>query len=491
LIGLMLVCSLGVSSLAFLPFRADAHSAETRSTGPPHVVLLVLDTQRADYLGVYGGGDLTPSIDAFSEEGTVYKNAFSAAPWTVPSHASLFTGLYPISHGCSFRHHRWLDDEFTTVAEFLKGHGYQTAGFCSNNYLAIANLDQGFDEFEEIGARFRTLKIRRLCQLAGFPGKWADHGANDALEQVESYLQNRFQPDRPAFLFINLLEPHWRYLPALADRINQLPADLGLIEATKIAARAYGPLLLAGQKLGGPVDDVLAAYYAAAVRYQDRQVGRLVELVDRYLPSAETLWVITADHGENLGEAGRYDHVFAVNDHLIKVPLILRHTGRVAAGKKVEGLVQVLDIPATIAEAVEQEWPSKQAGNSLLGTTAARRFVIAEGDPYLGHLERMSKFTGYQLDVARFATHLRCVRDENHKLVWAASGNHALFDVRGDPDEVENLLPSRPEIAEELQAALGDWFQEQPRYHLKVGPDTGATLSEEDRARLEALGYWK
>src|SRR5262249_49243072 len=130
--------------------------------------------------------------------------------------ASLFTGLEPPSHGCSCEHHKWLDRSLKTIAETLKQEAnYQTAAFVANDWLLATNLVEGrFERVHSVGGRYRLLALKPICELLGWPGRFADKGATDAIESIRDFLAYGRAPDKPLFLFVNLLEDHWRYLPA-------------------------------------------------------------------------------------------------------------------------------------------------------------------------------------------------------------------------------------------------------------------------------------
>jgi arylsulfatase A-like enzyme len=291
-------------------------------------------------------------------------------------------------------------------------------------------------------------------------------------------------------VFVNLMEPHWRYLPPCSDRGAFLPDGVGYLEATRISASIYGPLLMAAGRSGGPVDVVLRAMYAAAVRYQDRQLERLVAVVDARL-GPDTILVVTSDHGENLGEGGRYDHVFAVNDALIHVPLLVRYPRAFPAGMRLPGLCQLSDVPATIAGLV---------GGARLGEDASARSlvpgrfeplasIVVEGDPYYGHLERMASAAGFERDVAAFAQPLVAVRTLDRKLVLQGRAPPRLFDVRADPLETRDLLGAQPAAAGDLLRALETWRSSLAPYRPPEGAAAGSPLSPEARERLRRMGY--
>ena len=468
-------------------FAAGPHGSErvARGDGPPDMVLIVLDTQRADHLGAYGDRrGLSPAFDAFAREATLFTDCFTSAPWTVPSHASLFTGLQPSTHGCSFEHHRWLDEKFTTLAEALAGRDYQTAAFAANPWLFRTNLTQGFATQVAVGARFAGLAIRPLLELLGWPARYADHGAADAVEQVDAWLARR-NGERPLFLFVNLLEPHWRYLPPIVPRLEQTSPDPGALVASELSTRFYGPLAMAGRMPAGPVEPSIRALYAAAVEYQDEKLGELLAVLRERLDLEHTIVAITADHGENLGEGGRWDHVFALNDALVHVPLAIRYPPAFPAGTRIDGLCQLVDVPVTLfsftARGGDAKLGDDLAGRSLVPTRfEPREIALLFGDPFLGHLERMSAATGFNRDVARFAGVLRGARSAHHKLVRSNLGSEQLIDLAADPDEVKDASASEPGVRDALRAQLDAGLQALPG---SLGPAAAPALGSSRRAR--------
>jgi len=471
-----------------LPARANGAPGDVEA---PNVVVIVLDTLRADHIGALGNaGGLTPVLDAFAQTATTFERCFAPASWTVPSHASLFTGLFPASHGASFAHQRQLADRFPTLAEGLHQAGYRTAAFVSNPHLARANLDQGFELYREVTEPFATLLIRKPLAALGGPARWIDEGAAQSALDVERFLARRAQEEAPAplLLFINLLEAHWRHLPPASER-RQAVTTAGYLPATIASARFYGPLAMARGELAPSDLTAVRALYAAEVRYQDALLGRLLAAIDRSLDPQRTLLIVTADHGENLGEGGRFDHVFALNDHLIRVPLFVRQPDHFPPGTRRSDLCQLLDVPATVREVVgpRGEAIPVGAGHSLTGPVP-RGYVYAEGDPYLDHLDRMRQASADPERLARLAQPLRAVRDERFKLVWRASAPAALYDLTADPDELRDVAAAHPERARELALALERWRAAQPAYVPEPAPPR-EPLDRASRARLEALGY--
>ncbi len=474
--------------------RAAASTPNAEEPRPPDVVLIVLDTQRADHLGPWATpgsvvAGLTPAFDELARESTVFLRAHSTASWTVPSHASLFTGLHPVSHGASWREHRWLDDEFVTLAEALRTRGYRTAALVSNHWLEAANLLQGFESVHALGARFRSLAIRPLLELLGAPARWMDHGASDAPDALARVIESGRTDTRPLFLFVNLLEPHWRHLPPFADRRATLPAGVGWWRSTRLSTQYYGPLLMAGKRVEGPLDSALRGLYAGAVRHQDRVLGDLLAAIDGALDPVHTLLVVTADHGENLGEGGRYDHVFALNDALVHVPLLLRFPGRLARGP-VDDLVSLVDVPATLAAAIGDVALASDDGRSLLGGgSSGRTLVFAESDPWYGHLETMANQRGLQRDVGAFTRTLRMAFDGRYRCVSTEDGVSTLFDLDADPEETHDLSDVEPGRARALESALREFFDARPPYRTPDAAVRSHALDPAELERLRGLGY--
>lgn len=479
------------------PARATAAGAKAR----PNVALIVLDTLRADHLGAYGDARaLSPAFDRLAAGGTLFERCYAPAPWTVPSHASLFTGLYPTAHGATFEQHRWLDDGFTTLAEALAAAGYRTAGFAANGHVALANLAQGFETYREIAAPYERLALRRILERVGAPARFTDQGAEQGVVEIDRFLRARDArgDEAPLFLFVNLLEPHWRYLPPARARAAHLPDGVGYLEATLFSSGFYGPLWMARTRAPAPRElSALRGLYAAEVAYQDVRLGHIVASIDRHL-GPDTLLVVTADHGENLGEAGRFDHVFAINDHLVHVPMLLRGAG-VAAGARDDGPCQLVDVPATVADAVGGlALEPGQSGQSLLpGRTRPRRLAFVEGDPYYGHLERMSVHAGLEADVARFTARLRAAHDGRFKYLVSSRAAPVLYDTQVDPDETRDVGDAHPDVRDALARALDAWLAAQPAYsieaHLRAAERDGEArgASDEDATfeRLRELGY--
>lgn len=487
---------------------ADRSTDPSGAPRPPNVVLIVLDTTRRDRLGCYGhAGGLTPALDALAAEGVVYEDAFSTAPWTMPSHASMFTGLYPVTHGCTYEHHIWLDDQFETLAEMLKARGYRSAALVSNNHLSRANMFQGFDELVYLKGRYESLALAEFSRRLGLPDHWVDKGGYEARDELAQCLSTG-KHDRPLFLFVNLFEPHTAYYPPLAWRAAHLPRPVGYWEATRFVSQFDTTAAHSAGRSDAYARSVIGAMYDALIAYQDTRLSELLEVLSQCSDLDNTLLIVTADHGENLGEAGRWDHVFGINDALIRIPLVIRYPRLFPPGHRVSGICQIVDFVPTVldvlGEPLVQSQETKQS--SVLWESATQRFALpgrtlvperfvarevayADVAPFLMDLRTVELTRGSKAGVGHFNAHLRVMHTGSLKYVWASDGQHALYDVLADPDETRNLIDARPDAARELHEKLLAWWQAQPAYVRPVEDTPPQPFDRETIDRLRSLGY--
>jgi arylsulfatase A-like enzyme len=273
------------------------------------VVLVVLDTARLDHLTPYGyTRETTPRLMQLAQEGLLFERARSAAPWTLPSHASIFTGKLPSQHGCHWEH-RWLADSQETIAEVMAKSGFETIGVTTNvNASSLYHLEQGFDRF------FETWRLRDSHRGLD------DSAIANAL--IRDFLDLR-QPERPFFLFVNYADAHLPYTPpppydsmfgAASPRARALAARPDLLHAV-----LSGEVKLTADDLSG-----LAALYDGELRKVDGFLGELLDELDRRGLADDTVVIVTSDHGELLGEDGLVDHQLSLREELLHVPLLVR-----------------------------------------------------------------------------------------------------------------------------------------------------------------------
>ncbi len=312
----------------------------------PNVLWIVMDTVRADHLSCYGYKHVTsPSVDKIAAEGLLFEKALSTAPWTLPAHASMFTGMYPRTHQTTWSH-EYLSNSFTTIAELLRSHGYMTAGFSNNPWVSKStNLNQGFDTFFEgfasAGDRKqwkRLLPMRLIINALGIHNDASDQlqgwcSARQTNEQINLWLKKTWDPANPFFIFINYMEAHLPYTAPEQYVRPFLPANISYVNAAKVNqdfARYYAGLV----KMDRTDFDMLSALYDGEISYLDHYMKDLFDQLRALGILDRTIVIISSDHGENLGENKKMGHVFSVDDRLLHVPLIIRYPQKVPAGKR-------------------------------------------------------------------------------------------------------------------------------------------------------------
>ena len=314
------------------------------------VLLLVLDSVRHDRVSLFGHSrETTPSLDAFAEGATVFENAYAPASWTLPSHSSMFTGLFPSEHGVTngfADETAQLPEEVTPLAERLSKRGYRTAGFSNNPWVgSVSGLDRGFDEYVEwdlrigrdSGSGIHRPRDRLYSNVHTGLGYAARQPAflikrrfftSNLVDRAVRWLEWTAEDDRPTFTFLNLMEAHSPYFPP-RSAFRELDLDSpGPIEPrllnTKLLAYVLGKADLSPERRQRVLE-----YYDASLRYQDRKLDRLLDTLRRTGRFDDTLVIVCSDHGKTLGE---YDRNGApphyVRDINTDVPLVVKTPGQ-------------------------------------------------------------------------------------------------------------------------------------------------------------------
>lgn len=426
-------------------------------SGPPNVVLIVMDTVRADHVGCYGYERATsPQVDAFAESATRYTRALSSASWTVPSHASMFTGVPPLAHGA----HTFpaahegpkvnsLGEHWLTLAEALSDKGYRTGAFVANaGFLSPKwRLDQGFE----------TYHVERVYAEELNPRVF------DWLDEIES----------PFFLFVNYIDAHRPYNVKPRPGFIDAEVPSGVEDLNRLIEQVLPAT--------GPVDPELARkvidQYDTAIANLDEQVGALLERLDRDGADRDTVIVITSDHGEYFGEHHLVEHSKDIYQEGIRIPLIVRGAGQGRGGTD-DTLVVSHDLPGIVLA----EFPD-ELGQSLSAHfphTPGSHLVISE------NYYTRTKDLDHPVWGSRFRRVRQAVFEWPYKLIYSSDGQHELYDLEQDPREQHNLLEERPEVVARLLAGLREL--EKGRAVLPDGPDL-PPLDDDLRKRLEELGY--
>jgi arylsulfatase A-like enzyme len=431
----------------------------------PNILLVVLDTARADRFPFQGYERPTaPNLAALARQGVAFTNVFSPAPWTVPAHASLFTGQYPSLHRTDCGSLR-LPDAAVTLAETLRDAGYRTLAYSANPWIGSTyNFRQGFDTFEEIWRRVP-------------PGS-EDTGASLNNERVGRFLrwrqENREARRQPFFMFINYFEPHIPYHPPEPERSRLLRPGTDRARAERLSRLGHPDemrFILGLSDLTAADLLILSDLYDGEIAYVDRRLGEVIaDLRDLGLLDG-TVVAVAGDHGENLGDHGLMDHKMSVHDTLLRVPVVLRYPPRIAPGRVVDRPVQMHDLYPTLLGLAGVEAPEGVTIEAVplpeTGVEGSRR---PEGDPIVGEfvgppvdfLAAMEEaFPG--TDLSRFDRKLVALRLDGYKIQWGSDGRHALYDVAADPGESRDLAVEDPVRLARMAEAVRRWLDRPQR----------------------------
>ena len=474
---------------AFAAGRTPFAAVPPKEPGRPDVLLVVMDTTRADAAPAPAGSrSPTPSLARLAAAGTVFTHAFSTSCWTLPSHGSLFTGLAPSEHGATWASEH-LSPDVATLAERFQRAGWRTAAFSANPWIVPEfGFGRGFERFTTGSADVRPLRPWLLAFGARGPWSGAASLFEDAagLSLASEALRDLGARDdpRPAFVFLNLLEPHLPYDPP-RDALGPLAGSgwdrraLDAIDQDRL--RDLSPRSArAPREIEG-----LALLYAAEVAYVDALVGKIAAGLDAAGRLDATVIALTADHGENLGDHPPLDHQLGLWDSLVRVPLILRYPPRVRPGTADDALVSLVDVPGALLALAGAA--DAGGGGPLLGAHA-RDAVFFEYDrsPHLLGLIR----DRLEMDPAPWNRDLAGIRTRQAKWIEATDGRHEAYDLAADPGERRNLAVGGaappPDVAA-LAARLREAIAARPRRPGVRG--NAPPISDEAAEKLRSLGY--
>jgi len=478
----------------------DAELDSGRSNAPansPNVLLIVLDTVRADRLELMGYQRETfPWLKAFAREGAAFQRAISAAPWTVPSHGSMFTGLFPSGHGA---HHErtYLDESHTTLAEILYRHGWETVVLSANAWLSRSTgLAQGFAWAEPTWitwlAPMSSFAYRVAWQLGWLTN---DHSGRQVTDAWLRWL-DAWSGERPFFACLNYVEPHIPYHQLPRDHLlNFAPEEVTreeVIRASKAVQDAERLGVVVSEQEAQRVRDL----YDAAVRYQNDLVAEAVEAVRERGILDQTIVILVSDHGHLLGEHGIFDHNRSLSEYLLWVPLVMRYPPRVSPGLVIDTPVTTAALLPTILDLARLPPAENIHTRSFAplfdgNVTESQSPLLAEqyrdeGEMVAEGFEPRSMFD-------RIGVRYRSLEDEDGwKLIVDSVGTRWLLRPREDPNELTNLAEKHPEVVERLEARLSTLAEAYGFDALDAelsDPDEDVELDPEVREQLRALGY--
>jgi arylsulfatase A-like enzyme len=477
-------------SLFFVIFFAGTVSFFTfscsreKGAAPRNLLIITVDTLRADHVGCYGySKKTTPNIDALADRGVLFLNAACQAPITLPSHASIFTGTLPIYHRLRVNAENYLPDEQTTLAELLKEKGYATAAFVSALVLdSKYGLDQGFDTYDADFAGSVLSQIKWTAgrkpeekqpeeeaneqKVCGSFERRADETTQAAVRWINQNRQRKF------FLWVHYFDPHFPYYKY--DETGEKVIDQEGVNVTT------------GLIYYGNVDKAIR-YYDGEIMLTDLWIGRLLDTLSDLGLVEDTLIVLTADHGEGLGEKNYYyEHEDHLYENLIHVPLIFVYPKKLPKGLRVAERVCSIDIVPTICEFMNVPVPPAVQGFSLMPLCLSK-----PGWKPIGVLsETMAPMKRGESGLYAF------IRDD-WKMVWAPQGNaFGLYNLQQDPHEEKNLCDYADSneklfVEKYLTVFRGLNAELQDTLRTKAGKEitTRAEMDEKTRHMLKSLGY--
>lgn len=434
---------------------------------PPNVVVISIDTLRADHCSVNGyERDTTPNLRKLAEQGTRFATAYSPTSTTAPSHATLFTGLSPITHGV-VKNGIELGADFTTLAELLRDDGYQTAAVAGSFAMAGKfGFAQGFDsyddEFSEEGSTYDLERWQGHAVGQGF-----DRRATETTEIAVDWLRENRETNRPFLLFVHYFDPHDPY---------DAPAEFE--ERLAVKTPEFLPTEWRERRLFDTV-----AKYDAEILYTDFEIGNLLDALGELKLDEDTVVIVTSDHGEGLMDHGWLLHGTHIYEEQVRVPMIVRWPERVAAGKTISEPVEMIDVLPTLLGFIgryraAEELPGRDLGAALLSEQAK---PLGAGHPI--HLFRQHFREGMHPKLPLKGVQ-HGLREGRWKVIVAPEeGTRELYDLKDDPAETTDLAEDNPLTLEILADKIDAWVE-----RFGVAGDIGPR-DEEDVERLRALGY--
>lgn len=517
----------------------------------PDILMIVLDTQRVDRLSCYNPqSDLTPNIKQFAENSVLFENAVSAAQWTIPSHASMFTGLYPTAHQLTQSNLRLASDT-PHLAEILANHGYATAGFCNNPLVGVLDNDlkRGFQNFYnyagsfpnrpefykksilgQIGDAFSSFMRRnvgmpiqqwfgksdRAFSISLNPiftplwSKWFSFkGQNkDAVSDVAEFVRrNDGENSQPFFAFLNLMETHLPFYPPI-EYVERIHPELAKNrEARRVMqewnSEAYRWSRPLPNGLTELEDKVLNGWYDVETHYQDEFLKNLFDALAKRENADNTLTIIVGDHGDGLGEHGFFGHAFNAYQELLHVPLIMhwpaafgteeqRISGPVSSRRVFHTMLNAAGVDgANIGTTSQAELKALSLGEVVAGRDVEQQTAYSEVYPPLNFVRAMEDRNPGLADQFRCNDMRRAIIENGQKLIQIADEPNELFDLQADQLELDSILPKNQDLTKNLNQKLNRMIGtlENQRDNLLAGVPLELEQDPQMLEHLRGLGY--
>ena len=433
----------------------------------PRVIVISVDTLRADSVSYAGGHVATPNIDQLARDGIVFTNAMSPAPWTLPAVVSIMTGLGPSAHTAD-RYNLRVPDELNTLAERLDDAGYATAAVVSNYFVgAKVNLAQGFREFhgfpkEKLGQSVGAKSLRRL-----FPESFReDLSTAEITTFVTRWLRENAQRD--FMLWVHYYDPHEPYSPPKSFRPNPPP-----VERIGWHLLALGPIQLGVLQPNAEERAWIRKLYDAEVRYVDSGVGDILATLKHLGLYEEALIVFVSDHGEEFWEHGRVGHGHSLFQELLHVPLIVKLPGA-AEHRTIDAVVSTSAVTPTVLDVLDVPFDG--------GDDATSSLVHESSDGGGSSPAKCSISEGWNFRMAIQCGALKYVHDP-------VGNRHQFYDLSKDPGELAAIQPPPVEQSRTFEAMLAEYQATSARQQSRPPSRADSDISPETLEALRALGY--
>jgi arylsulfatase A-like enzyme len=472
---------------------------------PPNILLVVLDTARASR--VYDD-DLMPNLNSFADEAATYTNAFTTAPWSLPSHASMFTGQYTSDHRTHANNPQFTPDT-PPLASRLSDAGYETLAYSNNFWVSRSfDFDTGFDEYQvgwelfhggegfaEVGKEHSNVVdqlrafapklasrngLKTLANAAFLVTLWDrfDSGAWQTTRQAKQWVRDS---EDPFFMFLNYHEPHLDYDPPRGYAAEVAPDDMTPPDAGDVNQDAWG-YVTGNVEMDESDFRRLRTLYDAELHYLDKRLGELFDTLEEEGRLSDTLVVVTSDHGENLGDHELMAHQYCLYDTLLHVPLIVRGPG-VEPGVR-DGLVELRDLYDTLLDAAGCD-TTVSPERDIRGHPDRDAIAAEYWTPPCPTSELREDYGDLPERVQKFDRGLQAIRTREWKLILGTDDSCRLYNVAEDPTEQTDVSESNPDVVADLTEILEERLDPITTDASQTDPDVSPVISN----RLEDLGY--
>jgi len=485
--GFTIIKAAPISIILLLAFALFTQGCNDAPCEGDNILLVVVDTLRADHLGPYGYRKrATPFISSFAREGAVFENAFSQASFTMASMGTMLTSTYPHHHGAG-KHPSILGAENKTLQESLMDKGYRTAAMVSNPLLGPdSGFEQGFDQYF-------FLKEKKNNDAKGI--------VNQALYWMEN---NR---DKPFFLWLHILDPHFPYNDHPGFSVESKNPDAlneykGMLKKYRSGAMPVGKVFfdcpLSDEAVAEAIDN-----YDDEIAWVDYNFGRLMKGLKELGLSENTVVVFTSDHGESLAEHDlNFSHGFSVYEEAVKIPLIIKTPDKIKpVRKRIKTPVRLLDLMPTLLNLTGVKNPETTIGENLSALMFNKdkdppimlNYVFSESEPLYINSDNSRRYSERKnIFVAGDEGKWRSVRTDKYKLIKIPTEGKPkilLFDILMDPHEKNDISKEKPKIAEDLLNLIDKWRNDPSIKESVSNPELDEEWARRMKSAMKSIGY--